>query len=131
MQAQAFKKVHLNDLHFNYRMWINQLAFYKEELKIFQKRLEEVAPRNTNQDFRQQLGHFQNHLVIQNEQLDILKHDIKGLENVLERQAQANPQHVTEMTFQNDGQIRERMETFVRLYDELKHDFMRFLATWL
>jgi hypothetical protein len=131
MQAQAFKRVHLNDLHFNYRMWVNQLAFHKEELKIFQKRLEEVAPRNTNQDFRRQLGHFQNHIVIQNEQLDILKHDIKSLENELQRQAQANPQHAAEVMFQNDGQVRERMETFVRLYDELKHDFMRFLATWL
>ena len=41
---------HLADLHFEHLTWTRQFDFYKSELHYFQKRLEEIALRNTDKD---------------------------------------------------------------------------------
>jgi hypothetical protein len=124
------KKVHFSDLHFDHVRWINQLVFYKQELGIFQKRLDEVALRNTSHEFKQQLSHFQNLLIIHNEQIDITKHDLKAHENKLERQAKLNPENVQHQLYEAHTGERDRMSTFFKLYEDMKHDLLRFLATW-
>lgn len=124
------KKVHYSDLHFDHQRWTNQLTFYKQELVIFQERLEEVAVRNNRPEFQQHLSHFQNQLIIQNEQIDIAQHDLKVHEEALAKDAAHNPQNIQHQLYPDHTTERERMEVFFKLYDEMKHELMRFLATW-
>ncbi len=37
--------IYMSDLHFEHTTWNSELSFEKDELKIFQHRLEEVASR--------------------------------------------------------------------------------------
>ena len=40
------QKKHVDDLHHLYTGWLKNLAFYKDELGTFSKRLEEVVKQN-------------------------------------------------------------------------------------
>ena len=43
-------KASINSLHHQTSDWLRELDFYKEELNILRKRLEEVAAKNTSKD---------------------------------------------------------------------------------
>ena len=78
------------DLHEEHVQWINKMLFYKDEIKVMQNRLSEVAGKNTNHEVQAMVEHFQNQLIVQNEQADILKHTIKQYENTIESHLNKN-----------------------------------------
>src|SRR6201984_3491948 len=76
MTHTTTKTKHIDDLHFEHELWASEAKFYTDELKIYQKRLDEIASKNTSEDVRKQVEHFQNKFIIQKEQLDILNHEV-------------------------------------------------------
>src|SRR6476661_6091400 len=56
--------------------WLRTLDFYKEELAILQKRLDEVASKNTAPDAMAKLEQFQNQFIVQRNNIDEYKHSI-------------------------------------------------------
>jgi hypothetical protein len=56
------------DLHEEHLQWINKMLFYKDEMKVMQNRLSEVARKNTDREVQALVEHFQNQLIVQNEQ---------------------------------------------------------------
>jgi hypothetical protein len=125
------KTKHIDDLHFEHALWTSEARFYADELKIYQKRLEEVASKNTSQEVRKQVEHFQNKFIIQKEQLDILNHEVNIHEQWLAKIAKQNPIAIDHQLFADHKTIHERMEVFPKIYNELKNEFKRFLATWM
>ncbi|MCB0786643.1 MAG: hypothetical protein KDC02_20845, partial [Flavobacteriales bacterium] len=63
---------HINDLHFEHQVWLNNLRFYKDEIAIFEHRLEDVVTRNTDREFLAQVEHFQNQYIREKEVIDEL-----------------------------------------------------------
>ncbi len=124
-------KVHAQDLHFDHKLWLNQLDFYKQELEIFQKRLDEVAVRNNSEEFRRGVSHLQNQILIQNEQADMHIHDFKSAEQKLEKIILENPVAVDHRLFDDHTYERTRMETFVKIYTDFKDELYQFLAKWM
>lgn len=125
------KRRSMADLHFDHVQWTNSLRFYKEEIGIFRNRLEEVVSKNTKSEFAARAEHFQNNFILQNEQIDTLAHDIKIHENEMSAFAKEQPIAAEHGTFANHEGLEDRMETFVKLYQELKADFNRFLSEWM
>lgn len=123
----AAKRVHLSDLHTEHMLWLNALAFYKEEIGILEKRLEHVAKRNTQREVLAELEHFQNQYIREREVIDELRHDVKQHENVLEKEVKDHPIAVDHRLFVDHTDLRERMETFERLYKDLKKELFRWL----
>jgi hypothetical protein len=80
-------------LHEEHKTWLNKLLFYKDELKIMADRIMEVAEKNTSNEVRSLADHFQNQLIIQKEQIDILNHDIKSHESYLQKAVQKKSKH--------------------------------------
>ena len=72
------------DQHTEHLEWLNRLAFYKDDIKILRNRLTEVAAKNTEHDILANVEHFENILIVQQEQNDILRHDVKQYENVIQ-----------------------------------------------
>lgn len=68
------KKVY--DLHEENKEWLNKLAFYKDELKVMQNRVSEIAAKNTAKDVLASVEHFQNQLIIQRNNIDELAHSL-------------------------------------------------------
>jgi hypothetical protein len=122
---------HIDELHFEHQLWLNELKFYNDELKIYQNRLEEVALKNNAPEVNKQVGHFQNQFIIQKEQLDILHHLIKEHEQWLTKYAKENPIAIDKKLFANHIDMSDKAEMFKKIYTELKKEFNRFVAAYL
>lgn len=122
---------YMADLHFDHQMWLNSLQFYKEELSIFEGRLGEVSFRNSSIDVKARVEHFQNQFIRQHEVIDILRHDINAHENELANYAKEHPVALEHVYFSNHSDLEDRMATFVKIWKELRMDYMKFLSTWM
>jgi hypothetical protein len=125
------KKIYLNDLYFDHKMWLNELAFYKEEMVILQNRLDEVAERNTAKDMKAVQGQMQSKLIRQKEVLDILEHDITLHQQELVQFAKDHPIALDHVMFTDHTAMRDRMDIYKKIYAEMKNDFQDFVAEWL
>lgn len=116
------------DQHQHHKTWLNYLAFYKDEMQVLQRRLEEVASKNTDMEVLAQVEHFQNQLILQREQHDILRHDIKQDENIIEKLYETIPVLAENSRPKAETGLIDRVETFSRLFHEMKEDLYRFVA---
>src|SRR5690242_732236 len=57
--------------------WLRELDFYELEIKILQKMLQEVTAKNTNDEARAGIEHFQNQFILQKNNLDELRASIE------------------------------------------------------
>ncbi len=125
------KQVYLKDLHFEHRIWLNELNFVKDELAIFTNRLSEVEGKNTAADFSALAESFQNRLIRQKEVVYELSHEIKEHESALADYAEEFPIAIDHVHFDDHKEVRGKMARFTVLYAEFKAEFMRFIAKWM
>ena len=118
-------------LHEEHKTWLNKLLFYEDELKIMDKRILEVAEKNTSKEVRALADHFNNHLIIQKEQIDILTHDIKSHEMYLEAAVENNPNAIDNEKFLDHKKHRESIAVFEKLFRELREELIDFLSKWM
>jgi len=128
MTTTKEKKVHIADLHNDHKLWLNTLDFCKDEIAILERRMEEIATRNTVGDVLAELEHFQNQYIRQREVIDEMRHELKQHENALEKEVRDHPIAVEHRLFNDHGAHRDAMATFEKIYRELKDEFMRWLA---
>jgi hypothetical protein len=120
------------ELHVDNELWMNELKFYKDEIKILDKYLVEIAGKNNTRDTMVGLEQFQNRMLRQREVLDELMHDIRIDEDSLT----GNVLHVNEIQAQkmklpDHPEARDRVITFKKLYAEFKQDLMQFIGKWM
>ena len=123
--------ISIRSLHLEYRLWINELNFYKEEIKIFERQLEQLLNKNPVDEVCPRVEQFQNKFILQKEIIDHLKHDL----NVSEKQLASFASELSGMGLEsikmdNHTKLRERMATFRKLYTEMKNEFRWFEADW-
>lgn len=128
---ETTEKKHLDILHFEHEKWKSELNFYQDELMSYRNRLEEVSARYTDQEVLRELEQFQNQFILQNEVIDILIHDINEHENILVNNVKENSVASDHRLFGDHGGLRDRMETFLKIYSELKPEFMRYLTKYM
>jgi len=131
MANQQEERIFLKDLHFEHRLWLNELKFYKEELEIFEHRLDELVKRYTSTKVLARLEQFQNKFIHQKEVIHELKHKVKAHEKQLARFAEDNPIAVDHQYFQDHADIRQQMHDYRKIFSELKDSFLRYLAEWM
>ena len=122
---------YLNDLHKQYASWTKDLAFYKDEITTFVKRLEEIVSQNTKTEVTAQVEHFQNQFIRQNEVIDTLQHDIHEAEHKLVQNAKANNVATDHRKTEENAALVDQMKMFGKIYEELKTEFTRFAADTL
>jgi len=112
-------------------MWINKLLFYKVDLIIMQNRLDEVTSKNNAVDFLKTVDHFQNQLIIQREQNDILKHEVKQRENMIEKEVIANPVASDHRRIEEDFSLNDRLTSYEDLFASLRKELLSFVSKWM
>jgi hypothetical protein len=112
-------------LHSEHTEWINKLSFYKDDLAVWQKRLEEIVKRNTSREIMANVDQFQNKLIVQKEQIDILRHEIKKEEINLEATL------YDRQTGIQNAVLRDRVIRFEELFAEMRRNLLSFLAKWM
>lgn len=129
---EALRKKTISEVHFQHRVWLNELSFYKIELKIFRERLEEIAGKNLgNKEMHIGVEQFQNKLLIQLNEIDLLRHDINENEQKAIESGELHIRRIDYVSSELYNSLSERMEMFRKLYNELKKDFYDFIAKWM
>src|SRR5687767_1967627 len=105
-------KKHATELHEEHVEWLTKLSFYKDGLKIMKGRLEEIAQKNTSKDVLAQVEHFQNQFIVQNQNIDQLKHAVNEHEAFVQREVTLNPTANQHLLFADSPQIRGNVSTF-------------------
>lgn len=123
------KKIY--ELHEEHKEWLNNLAFYKDEIKVMQNRISEVASKNSAADVLKQIEHFQNQLIIQRNNIDELSHSIKDHENYLENRVNENPTAVDHRKVNDHPKMRDSYTSFDKVFNELRKELNAFLAKWM
>ncbi|MCC6721165.1 MAG: hypothetical protein IT243_03120 [Bacteroidia bacterium] len=125
----AEKKIY--ELHHENQEWLKKLSFYKDELKIYQKRIEEIAPLNTAKDFQAMVDHYQNQFYIHLDRINSLKHEIKNDEKTIEGSVVNNSVAVDHRSMPDHESQREKIERFEEIFASLKEEFNSFLSKYL
>lgn len=119
-------------LHLEYRIWMNELNFYKEEIRIFESHLETIINKLDDVVAKSQVEHFQNQFIREKEVIDELKHKLHGSEKQLAGFVKEySGLGLESIKMDNHGKLRDDMMTFRKIYTELKEDFRRFEAVWM
>ena len=105
--------------------WKRELSSTKEEIKSFEQELTDLACRNHDRDTLAHVEHFQNNFIRQKEVIDELRHDLPDSRNKVEHIFNS---HYNSPTDEHDmhANLSDRMETFRKLYNELRDEFQRF-----
>lgn len=130
MSATA-KPIYLSDLHFEHKQWVSELEFYAGQIASFEERLGEIAVRNTGAEVKSKLEQYQNQFIRQKEVIDELTHKINGHEDGLTTYAVAHPVAIDRTHFDDHGDLREEMEQFRTIYQELKDNYYKFVLQWM
>jgi hypothetical protein len=118
----------ISEIHTAHREWLNKIAFYRDEVKFMQHRIEEIASNNTGQEVLVQVEHFQNQLIIQTSTLDQFSHDINKHEKAITDMILANPVASDHRRAEPVAGMADSVQTFERIFNDLRHELIHFLA---
>ena len=114
-------------LHVEYQLWIAELNFDIELIRIFEAHLQYIASQTNSKRVLAQIEQFQNQFIRQREVIDELRHDL----NVSEKQLAAFVRDMAPIGYDNErldnhSELREKFLTFRDLFEELKIRFRYF-----
>lgn len=119
---------YISELHKEHIQWKKRLNFVQDEIKTYKNRLSEVVSRNTETEILSKAEQFQNQFIRHNEVIDILLHDINEEEHKIVVIAKSNNVASDHRKADENNQLVDRMETFNKIYDELKSNYMEYLT---
>lgn len=131
MSTTATPKKHIDELHFEHNVWIKSMQFYYDELRTFESRLEELVTRNTKTEVTSQIEHFQNQFIRNKEVSEEIISKCKDHDKFLANQAKDHPIAIDHVLFADHTKLRDEVETFEKIYRDLKNEFMTFLRKWM
>jgi hypothetical protein len=121
----------IQNLHLEYKLWIAELNFDNEMMKIFESHLENILMQNQEKKDRlPQVEHFQNQFIRQREVIDELKHHL----NISEKQLAGFTREMSPIGYEferldNHPHLRDQFLTFRKIFNELKEEFHDFEAS--
>lgn len=121
-------KTNIYKQHSEHTEWLNKLAFYKDELSIMQKRLDEIGAKNTANDVLKDVEHFQNQIIIQNNNVDTIKKHINREEKIIQANIAVNPTASDHRKIEDHTEEREMVEGFVTNFEKIRKEYNTFLS---
>lgn len=124
-----FPTITIPKLHLEYRNWIAEMNFCKEEITRFEHYLEDIVYKTNDVVVKAEVEHFQNLFIREKEVIDELKHKL----NISERQLACFVKELSGLGLEskkmdNHTKLRDDMRIFRKIYTELKEDFRKFEA---
>ena len=122
-------------IHAEHATWQHRIVDIKNELKLLNSHLSDFVSRFTPRQVPPHAEHFQNQFIIQKEQAEILSHDVKTTQESLESFAKNNQTAIDHKYFDSSAEMHlkmaDRVETYKKIYNELKSDFRVFLSKYM
>lgn len=123
-----FKTALISDLHRTNREWLNLINFYRDEIRVMEKRMGEIASKNTGKEVLANLEHFQNQVIIQKAHLDDMQGDIVQLEDIISDEIKKNQTAADHRRHAIPEKLNQDMEQFRKLFYELRKNFMEYMV---
>lgn len=115
-----------SDLQQQINSWKSNVENVRKELRELRGRLEQTAHRKTDAEMLVHVEHFQNQFICQAEVADELYHDLKQSAKKLMNNGILAIVH-DDRPVDDVTTLQDRMETFHKLYGELKNEFEQFI----
>jgi hypothetical protein len=122
---------YIHELHAEHKSWLEELNFASDEIRTFENRLSEVLRANNKVEITASAEHFQNQFIRHQEVIDELGHDIREDEQRISEEAKANNIATDHRRTQDHSGLRERVETFRKIFSDLKQEFTSYLSASL
>lgn len=122
---------HITDLHREILEWKSQIEFCKDEIKVMQNRLGEIASKNNEKEVMAQLEHLQNQAFRQLEVSDQLYHDLKIKDQDYATLVKQNPVASDRKLAEDHHELREKIDIYGRLYNEFKGELHQYASRWM
>jgi hypothetical protein len=122
-----------NDTLLNYEHtdWLRAIDFFKDDLSVLQKRLAEVAFKNSRESVQSGVEHFQNQFIIQKNNLDELRHYVnEHIAHVQDKYSAAHPLAGNDLIAEHEQRKLEFL-SLEKTMANLRHEFNTFLAKWM
>jgi len=121
-------KTNIYDQHSEHTEWLKKLNFYADEMTIMQKRLEDISSKNSGEEVRKEIEHFQNQIIIQNRFVNDMKKTIKLDEKVIMANINQNPVASDHRKAEDHSEERTQIESFETNFAGLRKEFNLFLS---
>ena len=115
-----------SDLQQQINSWKNNVDHVRQEMREMRGRLEQMAHRKTDAEMLVHVEHFQNQFICQMEVADELFHDLKQSAKKLMNNGVLAIVH-DDRPVDDVTTLQDRMETFQKLYGELRNEFEQFV----
>jgi hypothetical protein len=119
---------HISNLHSDA---LRGLDFYKQEIGILKKRLEEIAADNTGHEVAERIEHFQNQFLIQINNIDDLKHRINENIKTIENQVKNSAGFLDQKSADENAGLYDQYLSEEKFINEIRQDFNRFASKWM
>ena len=111
--------------------WLRGIEFYQDEIIIMRKRLQEISANNTAREVKRKIEQFQNQFEVHEEQLRKLRIAVKNhaahiADDFTDHHGQLEKSTVIEHDTMRDDYVNTE-----KLFNEMRHDFNRFLSKYL
>ena|SRR5665213_95715 len=120
----------ITELHNEITEWKSDIGLVRDEISAFQKELKEIVNKNNNKEAMKGVEHFQNQFIRQLEVSDELMHDLHIADHKLAEKAQLSADSNLILK-EDDAQLRDKVETYNKLFRELENDYHQFLEKWM
>lgn len=117
-----------SDLHFEHKLWRRELFFWEDEIKSFNKRLEELVQRWTDKEMLAQLEHFQNRFILHEDVINKYQKHINVHETIIANSSKKGKDLLDISLVKKHVEFRNKMEVQRHIYGDLKNDFFKFLT---
>ena len=124
------EKARVSDYHFDHKLWMNELNFFEAQLEVFEGRLGEVVRKLKESEALAAAEAFQNQIIRQREVIDQLKHKFRLRERDLDAYDNNVELDADHPLFIDHEKEHEDMEIFIKLYKEMRDNYMQFLKDW-
>jgi chromosome segregation ATPase len=112
--------------------WKHELSAIKEEIRSFESTLERLSSNSLPKNTMAQIEHFQNGFIRQKEVIDELRHDLPDsrtkVDSIFLNLRSTSEEENWESATEN---LENRMNTFRKIYTDLKLDFHHFESDWM
>jgi hypothetical protein len=111
--------------------WLRGIEFYQDEIKIMRHRLNEISSNNTAREVKKKVEQFQNQFEVHEEQLSKLRHAVKSHSVHIANDYENHHGQLERKTLAEHDSMRDDYVNTEKLFNEMRHEFNRFLSKYL
>ncbi len=123
--------IYNSDLHFEHMQWKRELLFWKDEIRSFQNRLDEIVERWTDNKILAELGQFQNNFAIHHDKIEKYLEKIGSHEHDIAAHFKSNENVIDRVHLKHHEAFRDKLKAQRDIYNDIKHKYYIFLGKYL